>query len=105
MVPKMKVPVDLPSNPQSAAAQAAGRKKSDQDQALAKSCQDFEAIFLHALFKGMRAGTIESGLLEKGQDREIFQDMMDMEVANVAASQNSLGIGQTLLKQLKTRKD
>jgi len=80
------------------------RPNNNQTGELSGPCQDFEAIFLHAIFKGMRSITIDGGLLEKGEDREIFQDFMDMEVAKAAAAQNALGIGEALLRELQDPK-
>jgi len=101
----MKLPVDVLSSPPKVDAAAAGRqKKNSGSPALNKACQDFEAIFLHELFKGMRSTGIESGLLEKGKEQEIFQDMLDTEVSNAAASKNTLGIAKTLLRQFDKKK-
>ncbi|MCF6289672.1 MAG: rod-binding protein [Desulfobacterales bacterium] len=101
----MNLSIDPRFPPQPAApATPAERRKSGDDPALAKACRDFEAIFLQALFKGMRATAIEGGLFEKGNDQEMFQDLMDMELAKSAASRNMLGIGRALFRDLQDQR-
>jgi len=100
----MKTSVGLISNQPPPAATAGRRKTTSELSPLNKTCQDFEAVFLHELFKGMRTTGIESGLLEKGPEQDIIQDMLDTEVANAAAAQNTLGIAKSLLKQFGDKK-
>lgn len=99
----MKIPVNPTSKP-SAAAPTERHQKNQQSPALTKSCQDFESLFLHSLFKGMRSTGVDGGILEKGRDQEIFEDLLDTEVANAAAAQNTLGIAKSLLRQFGEQK-
>jgi len=101
----MTLPIDASNKPPAAAVPTERRKNPGASPALNKACQDFEALFLKAMFKGMRTTGIESGLLEKGKEQEVFQDMMDTEVANAAAAKNTLGIAQSLLRQFGEKKD
>ena len=96
----MKLPIVPLSIPQAGQTEPYPRQNSG-GRALDKACQDFEAVFLKALFKGMRSTAIDGGLFEKGNDQEIFREMLDMEVAKAAAAQNTLGVGQALLKKLQ----
>ena len=102
----MKLPLDPISHlkPVGLVAPAPARKGAVEDPALAKACQDFEAIFLQSLFKSMRSSMIEGGLIEKGQEQEIYQELLDMEVAKAAAAQNTLGIGRAMLRQFQEKK-
>jgi len=97
----MKLPVDSIGAPPLAATER--RQKNRESPTLNRACQDFEALFLHELFKGMRATGIEGGLVEKGNEQEIFQDLLDTEVANTAAAQNTLGIARSLMRQFEGR--
>jgi len=63
-------------------------------------CQEFEAIFIQTLFKAMRATIPDGGLLEKNIDTEIFQEMMDIEIAKQTAKKQELGLGDALFRQL-----
>ena len=86
-------------------ATAADREAADKKACLAKLCQDFESIFIKSLFKGMRQMVGDSGLLDKDAGSDIFQDMQDTAVAQAAAAQHSLGIGQALYQQLAPKDD
>lgn len=63
-------------------------------------CQEFEAIFVRALFKAMRTTIPEGGLLEKNIDTEIFQELMDIEIAKQTAKKQELGLADNLFRQL-----
>ncbi|GAB4165824.1 MAG: hypothetical protein Tsb0017_07980 [Geothermobacteraceae bacterium] len=79
---------------------AGGTQKANQNQ-LKKACQEFEALFVQNMFKQMRASVPDSGLLEAAAGRDIYRDMVDVEVARQAATgQNSLGIAEALYRQL-----
>ncbi len=69
--------------------------------ALREVCQKFEAIFIQSMFKGMRATVSDGGLLDKGLDTEIFEEMMDQEVARELAGTQSVGIAASLFEQLQ----
>lgn len=99
----MTLPVD-PLSPPAAATPSERRQSNRVSPALTKACQDFEALFLHALFKGMRSTGVDGGLLEKGKEQEIFEDLLDTEVANAAAAKNTLGIAQVLLREFTEKK-
>ncbi|WP_352419435.1 rod-binding protein [Proteiniborus sp.] len=74
----------------------------ENDKALMKACQDFEAIFTHMLLKSMRSTIPESELIEKGTATEIFEDMYDQELANhLSKGTNGIGIAQMLYNQMK----
>ena len=81
---------------------AVGRK--DDSEALRRSCQEFEAHFLQAMFKGMRASIPEGGLFEKGLDREVFEELQDQEVARKMAQGQGVGLAEALFQQLRMEK-
>jgi flagellar protein FlgJ len=72
---------------------------------LKKTCQEFEAIFIRTLIKSMRATVPDGGLLEKNTDHEIFEEMMDGEIANQTASRGEFGIAEALFRQLYQNKE
>ncbi|BCR06608.1 hypothetical protein DESUT3_36770 [Desulfuromonas versatilis] len=74
--------------------------KKDDPEALRKTCQEFEAIFIQQMFKGMRQTLPQGGVLEKSSAQEMFEEMRDIEVARDAASQGKFGIGEALFRQL-----
>ena len=67
---------------------------------LKKSCQEFEAIFIRTLIKSMRATVPDGGLLEKNTDSQVFEEMMDGELATQTAKRGEFGIAEALFRQL-----
>lgn len=78
---------------------AAGKK--DDPEALRRTCQQFEAIFIQQLFKGMRSTVPAGDLLENDRSIQIFQDLRDQQVAEDMARKQGLGIADALLRQLQ----
>ncbi len=79
-------------------AKEAGRQ---DDEALRKTCKDFEAIFTQSMYKAMRSTVPDGGLFPKGMADETFRDLMDLEVAKESADQGTMGIAEALYRQLK----
>ncbi len=68
---------------------------------LRQACREFEALFIQSMLKGMHATVPDSGLLDKDAGRDIYREMMDIEIAReIAGRNNGLGIGQTLYREL-----
>jgi flagellar protein FlgJ len=80
---------------------AAGKKENPE--ALRRTSQQFEAIFIQQLFKGMRATVPTGDLLENDRSIEIYQGLMDQQVAETMARKQGLGIGEALLRQLEKK--
>jgi len=79
-----------------------GEKRSDRNdpEGLKQVCQDFEAIFINSLFQEMRKTVPEDGFLEADMGMDLFQEIMDMEVAREMARKGGLGLGKLLYEQL-----
>lgn len=73
--------------------------------ALRKACQDFEALFVHSLFKEMRKTIPQDGLLPRGMGEDAYVEMMDWEMAQRSSRTQSLGIAEALFRQLGGEKD
>lgn len=73
-------------------------KKNPEE--LRKLSADFEAMLIKNMFKEMRSTIQHSGLLERGMAEDVFEDMMDTEAAKEMAHNESLGLGETLCRQL-----
>ncbi|MBW1776913.1 MAG: rod-binding protein [Deltaproteobacteria bacterium] len=76
------------------------RGKENDPKALHALCQDFESIFIHYLFREMRKTVPEAGLVDSGVAMDIFEEIMDMEVAREMARKGGLGLGETLYREL-----
>ena len=82
---------------------ATPEKSTKNDAALKEKCQEFEAILIQSMFKGMRSTVVEGGLIEKGNGRQIFEEMRDVEIAKSMAENQGLGIGEALYRQLQEK--
>ncbi len=76
-----------------------GTSREKQQEGLKQLCQDFEAIFINSLFQEMRRTIPEGGLLGDSPGTELFQEMMDMEVAGEMSRTGGLGLAQGLYRQ------
>jgi peptidoglycan hydrolase FlgJ len=72
---------------------------------LKQLCQDFESIFINSLFQEMRKSIPDGGYLEHDLGKDIFQEMMDMEVAGEMSRKGGLGLGRLLYEQLRDKYD
>lgn len=70
-------------------------------EALKKSCQDFEAIFIQSMFKAMRKAVPNSGLFSRNTGTEMFQEMIDQEIATEIARRQSFGLADQMYRQLE----
>jgi len=70
---------------------------------LKEACREFEGILLSILFKQMKKTVPENTFLQKSYAREIFEDMLDEELAQNASG--TLGIADVLYKQLSASLD
>lgn len=72
-------------------------------QALKKSCQDFEAIFVQSLFQAMRKTVPEGGLFEESSPAKLYQDMLDQEIATQISRRQSLGLAEQMYRQMEQK--
>jgi len=78
-----------------------GPAKGADSEALRKTCEEFEAIFVQQMLKEMRGTLPDGGLLPRSMGQDYFQEMMDGEVAKAAAVKGHFGIGEALFRQLQ----
>ena len=72
----------------------------EEQEALKKATEDFEAIFLSMMFKNMRNTVPEGGLMEKSFGRGIYEEMQDEKMAEEIASSGGVGLAKELYQQL-----
>jgi flagellar protein FlgJ len=63
------------------------------------AAQQFEALFLNAVMKTMRAANAQQGVPASDQER-MFQSMLDQQFAQAIATRGSLGLAKVLEQQL-----
>jgi len=81
--------------------QVADQKTFKDRAALKKACQDFEAIFIQSMFKSMRETIPEGGLFEKDHATEMYQGMIDQEIASQISRRQSLGLADQMYRQME----
>lgn len=97
--------MDLKIDPQLLVSQAlhktpdAAHNERDAEK-LRATCQDFEALFIHAMLKEMRKTIPQDGLLPRGMGEDAFQEVADWEVAQQSARTGHLGVAEALFRQL-----
>ncbi|ADW18394.1 Flagellar protein FlgJ [Desulfobulbus propionicus DSM 2032] len=94
----------LDANPLLAVPQSPETQHALKDrQALKKSCQDFEAIFIQSLFKAMRKTVPDNGLFPRDSSSRMYQDMIDQEIATNIARKQSIGLADQMYRQMEKK--
>jgi flagellar protein FlgJ len=70
---------------------------------LRDACRQMESLFIHHLFKEMRATIPKSGFISGGRAEEIYTSMLDAEMATKISTRGGIGLSEMLLHQLGTR--
>jgi len=65
-----------------------------------KVAREFEAMFTGMMLKSMRSTSGPDKLTGGGRGEEVFQSMLDQEYATAISQQGSVGLAQTIEKQL-----
>lgn len=73
---------------------------SQDNKALRKACADFEAQMTNQLLSAMRKTIPTDGLFARSNGEEMFQSMLDQELATQMAQGRGTGFGETLYRQL-----
>ena len=84
-----------------AAAQPAA--ESPDEIRLQKACSEFESVFIAYLLKEMRATVDKSGLTGGGRSEELYESIMDAEIARNLSAAGGLGLARMLYDQLAAR--
>lgn len=75
-------------------------KENNDDEKLKATCREFEAIFVNMLMKNMRRTVMDGGLVEKSHAREMFEGMLDEEIAKEVSKEQGIGLAKTMYEQL-----
>jgi len=79
-----------------------GEAAQGADGALRETAKQFETYFIQQVMKTMRE-SVEKSDLTDNQDGEMFQDLMDKEIAAKMAERGSLGLADMMVKSLSQR--
>ena len=80
-------------------AKSVETKKKNEIQ-LRESCKEMESLFVSQLLKEMRATIPKSGFIDGGNAEDIYTSMLDEQYAKEIAQNGSLGLAETLYRQL-----
>jgi flagellar protein FlgJ len=72
----------------------------DAPGALRQACQQFEAVFLAQLLQKMRDTVPEDPLLGDSRAKDVYNSMLDWEMAQQIACTQSVGLADMLYRQL-----
>jgi flagellar protein FlgJ len=76
---------------------AAGKDKAARDlKSLRESCREFEAIFVQQMYQAMRKNVPNDGLLPRDNATQIYQDMLDTQMARETAKGKGIGLGEAM---------
>lgn len=68
---------------------------------LKKVATQFEELFMNMMLKAMRATVGDGGLVEKSNQFEIFQGMLDENFAESFAEAGGIGIADMMIEQMR----
>jgi peptidoglycan hydrolase FlgJ len=81
---------------------ATGKEKTENDlKTLRESCREFEAIFIQQMYQAMRKNIPNDGLLPRDNATQIYQDMLDTQMARETAKGKGIGLGEKMYNQMK----
>lgn len=76
-----------------------------RDRKLKKACRDFESVLTYQLLRSMRQTVDKCDLFHGGRGEEIYQSMLDMELAKKMADFGPNSLARLLYNQLKGKSD
>ena len=75
------------------------------DPSLKKACREFESLLVAEMLKEMNKSIPKSDLFGSREKEEIWQGMLDDEVAKQISGRGTLGLGDTIYAQLLRSKE
>ena len=73
------------------------------DAELSDACRQMESLFIHHLFKVMRATILKSGFVSGGRAEEMYTSLLDAEMAANISTRGGIGLSEMLRHQLGSR--
>ena len=60
-------------------------------------------MFIQSMFKAMRKTVPDSGLFEKDTSTQMYQDMLDQEIATKISQKQSIGLAEQMYRQMEQK--
>lgn len=76
--------------------------KAQSEEGMEKVARDFESVFVNKLFESMRKAIPKSGLLDS-HSMDMYQSMMDQEMAKEMSKLKGMGIGEMVYNDLSRK--
>jgi flagellar protein FlgJ len=67
---------------------------------LMEACEEFESIFTHMLLRSMRRSVPKVSLIHGGTGEDIFQDLLDEQIAIDSSKTGQMGLARIMFDQL-----
>lgn len=67
---------------------------------LMEACEEFESIVTHMLLRSMRQSVPKVSLMHGGTGEDIFQDLLDEQIAVQTSRTGQLGLARSMFDQL-----
>ena len=74
----------------------------EEERKIRKISQEFEAIFLSFMLKGMRKSVPEGGVLSPGAVHDLYRQMFDEEIGRSLAKSGGVGLADVIYRELST---
>ena len=84
----------------SAAGLLQGKQAANEDLKLKKACKDFEAVLVSYMLDQMRNTIEKTGLFGSEKEEDMFQGMLNQEIAKEISNGGSIGIADLMYAQL-----
>jgi murein DD-endopeptidase MepM/ murein hydrolase activator NlpD len=72
-----------------------------RDQKLRKACEDFESVFTYQLLRSMRKTIDKCDLFHGGSGEEIYESLLDQELAKSMAGRGAKSLAEILYQELR----
>lgn len=76
------------------------QRETESEQQLRAAVAEFESLFIHQMLSAMRKTVPEDGLIPTNTAQNIFEDMLDEEIAKVSSQAGGIGLAEILYQQL-----
>jgi len=76
----------------------------ERDQKLKKACQEFDSVLTYELLKSMRRTVEKCDLFHGGSGEEIYESLLDQELAKAMSQSDANSLASILYQQLRDRK-
>src|SRR5690625_3494972 len=76
------------------------QRGAESEQQLRAAVSEFESLFIHEMLSAMRKTVPEDGLIPTNTAENIFEDMLDEEIAKMSSQAGGIGLAEMLYQQL-----